>query len=442
MSLRLRINLLMFGLFALVLVLGTILVIHNARQAIESETHSTARLTLNLLELAIANTSSPKVGDLESRLARQISEFEQTRHLQIAVLIGGDTESAFDGETRQRDVIAPVWFVRLVSPEILELRRTVKIAQGDDIEIFIRADPFDEIAESWKESRSLLGLLLLFSILSIVTVYISTGRWLKPIVPILGALEGIERGDYASRLPRFDLPELDAVAQNFNHMAGILDDSREETRQLTQQAIRIREQERRHLARELHDEMGQSVTAIKAIASSISKQQEDLQPESRQSASMIVDISSRMYDVVRDMMKRLSPVVLEELGLVPAIQQIIDDWNFSHQDMFCKWCPVGDLEHLGDEMNICIYRIIQEALTNVVKHASATEVTVKLINQTNNVQLYITDDGSGFDLGTVRRSIGLKGIEERIEVLDGKFSLVTSPGEGVNLDVSLPLTGQ
>ena len=135
----------------------------------------------------------------------------------------------------------------------------------------MRADPGDEIAESWDDARPLLLLVLGVSIIANGLLYVVIGRWLRPVERIVAAMDGIEQGDYRARLPAFELPELANVASKFNHMAEVLERSREQNRHLAQQTLAIQEGERRALAHELHDELGQSISAINAVAVSIAQ---------------------------------------------------------------------------------------------------------------------------------------------------------------------------
>ena len=268
MSLRVRLNLLITVMFVTILVLGALLVIHNARGAVAEETQSTARLALQLLEVAYASASPGGQEVLRSRLREQMPEVDSARHLQVA-LIEGDRELPLAVAEPARRADAPQWFARLVEPAATELRRSVASAAGTQAEIVVRADPGDEIAESWDDARPLLLLVLGVSILANGLLYVVIGRWLRPVERIVAAMDGIEQGDYRARLPAFDLPELGNVASKFNHMAEVLEHSREQNRYLAQQTLAVQEAERRALAHELHDELGQSISAIKAVAASI-----------------------------------------------------------------------------------------------------------------------------------------------------------------------------
>jgi len=162
----------------------------------------------------------------------------------------------------------------------------------------------------------------------------------------------------------------------------------------------------------------------------------------KNSARTIGTFSDRMYEVARRMMRQLRPAILDEFGLILALQDMIDDWNSRHEDVFCHFEFKGNFDELGEEVNISIYRVIQESLTNIVKHAQATDVTVCLNRVENDssydlgVELLIKDNGIGFD-DTTPRGLGLLGMRERIEALKGSFEMNSGINQGVEIIVSL-----
>ena len=140
------------------------------------------------------------------------------------------------------------------------------------------------------------------------------------------------------------------------------------------------------------------------------------------------------------MLRRLRPVLLDEFGLVRALENLIDGWNERHPDVFCRLAVDGRLDDLGDSIDISIYRVVQECLTNVAKHAAASEVKIELVRTTEGrVRLRVRDDGVGFEPGAAPRGLGLLGMRERVEALQGSFSIEASPGHGVALDIELPV---
>ena len=448
MSLRFRLNMLITLLFALILLAASFYVIDNARTSVKEEMQSVSKLTLQLIEIALMSNAASNTTEIQQSVLEKIANLESTRHLEIELYKTGNIGSMVPVRIIPTiNAQAPDWFVRMVKPQPVEYRRVFRESLTAYTEILIRANPSDEITEVWNETRGVLGLLVLFAVLANILVYISLGRGLAPIESILKGLDGIEQGEYQRRLPRFKFPEFSRISEKFNNMAEVLQTSRDENILLTQKSLAIQEDERRILAQELHDEFGQSITAIKAVLASIEQTKYQDSEALKNSARIIGTFSDRMYEVARRMMRQLRPAILDEFGLISALQDMIDDWNSRHEDVFCHFEFKGKFDELGEEVNISIYRVIQESLTNIIKHAQATDVTVRLnrveLNRVENdtsyrfgVKLLVKDNGVGFDESN-QRGLGLLGMRERIEALNGYFTMKSAINEGVEIMVSL-----
>jgi signal transduction histidine kinase len=225
-----------------------------------------------------------------------------------------------------------------------------------------------------------------------------------------------------------------------------------ENRFLIRKSLAVQEGERRHLARELHDELGQCITAIQADAKIISERAPECDPHVATSATAIQEVASRIYEVVHSMMQRLRPGTLDDLGLIDTLKEELDAWRTRQRDTVYELTINGDLSSLGEDSNITLYRIVQECLTNIAKHAQAHHVSVRLAvvddvpgGVTGNrgvpgIRLVIQDDGLGMDATTRGAGLGLIGMRERVEGFNGCFSVVSTPGEGTTVSVDLPLT--
>ena len=452
MSLRFRLNLFITLLFLLVLISGSFYVISNARKSVKDEVKATASLTLQLINIALTSAEGSNSINLQ-RVVEQIASIESIRHLDIDINQEGKpyhtTRTVGLNHPASIRPIAPSWFIHLVKSPPMEFRQVIDDPDMEYTEIIIRANPADEITEVWNDTRTILVLMILFVVLANLIVYITLGKGLAPVESILQGLDRIEHGDYKLRLPGFNLPEFGRISQKFNLMAEVLQRSKEENRFLTQRSLAIQEDERRNLAQELHDELGQSITAIKAVAVSI-EQQSGRNPESvNESAETIIKVSNRMYDVARGMMRRLRPPALDELGLVTTLQDMIDDWNSHHQETFCYFSFEGNLGILREDIKIGLYRIVQESLTNIVKHAKANTVKINMSIKEENpdsrnelityVVLKIEDDGKGFDKNKIQPGLGLLGMKERAEALHGNFTVQSEPGRGVKISVKIPI---
>lgn len=217
----------------------------------------------------------------------------------------------------------------------------------------------------------------------------------------------------------------------------------QEKRYLARKCMAVQEDERRHLARELHDELGQCITAIQADAATIQELSRDRDRRLLASAQAIQDIAARIYAVVHNMMERLRPSALDHLGLADTLREEVAGWQARCPETRYALRMDGDLECLGEPVNISLYRIVQECLTNVAKHARARSVRLDLAVRhgadRGRVELEIADDGVGMDPAALGRGLGLIGIRERVEALGGRFELAGTPGTGIRIHISIPL---
>jgi glucose-6-phosphate-specific signal transduction histidine kinase len=227
-------------------------------------------------------------------------------------------------------------------------------------------------------------------------------------------------------------------------LAAVLADNR----RLAQEHLRIQELERKHLARELHDELGQYLNAIKLDAVAIGERSGcDAQFVTHTSLSIIRSVD-HVHEAVSDMIGRLRPLGLDELGLAAAIEHCVDQWRRRLPDTHFSLTTRGDLDELNEPLSLTLYRLIQEGLTNVYKHAAATQVRIELERrfsvgtEGNQVHLTVADNGHGMDTGALISGFGLRGMRERVEMAGGTFVLASAPGCGLSFAAHLPAQGK
>jgi signal transduction histidine kinase len=219
-----------------------------------------------------------------------------------------------------------------------------------------------------------------------------------------------------------------------------LADTLTENRMLSQKYLLVQEEERRNLAREMHDELGQCLNAIKLDAVAIRNAARDRLPEIETSVNAIVDISDHVYDVVRGIVQRLRPAALDALGLGDALGELVRQWRRRNPGVECALETEGELSGLGELLNITVYRIVQECLTNVARHSGATRVRVAFNSMDQQeVSVAVSDNGRGMDLHAKRTGLGLVGLRERVEALKGRLELISAPSGGMHLVVRLPV---
>ncbi len=441
-SLRLRLSLLITLLIALMMMAGGAFIVREARQDIRDEVRSTMNLTGHFLDAQLEVLQDRGVGQGHPLRLFQLKELRDVRHLEVnfydnrgALL---DTNEAH-GERRPS---APGWFVWLVRASTLPMapsRREV-VFNGTTIgQLVIQPDPTYEIDEIWDTSSGLLLLLFVFCVLVNALVWWAVSHALRPVGYILGALGDIERGQLDARLPAFGLAEMSRISVGFNHMAETLERSVAENHSLTRRLMQTQEEERQYLARELHDEIGQCVTAIHADAVAIRNRGGAAVHDSVQS---IVEAIGRIKQMVRSILKRLHPGALEGLGLGAALRELAGTFHQRHPQVTCTLTVAPEVSALQGELGITLYRIVQECLTNISRHADARSVQISVTREPLRVELAVRDDGRGFDVRAAGAGFGLLGIRERVKGLGGTCRIDSARGRGTALIAQLPMHAQ
>ncbi|MCB1754063.1 MAG: hypothetical protein KDJ38_00990, partial [Gammaproteobacteria bacterium] len=411
MSLTLRINLVLTVLLLFAFYIAAIVSGNNIQKVILEQVNKSSDAALSLISSILTNQ---KLDDKSKRqLIVHVSSLIDTQLLQVDYYgVDGQTIFTANAPSDRSKQQAPAWFSKLISIDTPP-RYQIFLPTTPNSRVQLGIDPNDKIDEAWENTKPLLLLALLFAAFCYLLVFLSVKSALRPVISIVNGLESIKKGNYEARIPRFRSPELSDISEKINGVAETLETAKNLEQTMAKQAVQALEKERQYLARELHDELGQSISAIKAIAVSSGCDENNTHISSKQA---IEDLCDHVYGVVNTLMRRLRPVVLEELGLVVALRQMIDDWNDKNSEVFCKLSIRGDFEQLSDEASIHLYRVVQEGLTNISKHSNATEVDIKLIHQADTgISLTIRDNGSITTIDSSDSRYGLRGIRERID---------------------------
>jgi two-component system sensor histidine kinase UhpB len=443
MNLKLRVNLIITLMMAFVMLLGTVMMINNAREDVRAEVDSTSLLAMQLLDVEILNYISERTNPLDGATSNgfRLNNLNNVRHLRIEFfdayghLVESNRFNSFSLESPP-----PAWFEKMmstVSSSLKPVERVITINNEVIGKLVISPDPSYEIAEIWDDTLGLILLGLLFFFIVNAMVYWAVGRALRPLGNILDALTQIEHGQLNTRLPPFSLPELSNISSKFNAMAQTLENSMLNNHRLTTQIIRFQEDERKNIAHDLHDEIGQHLTAINIDASAILKAK--TLASAHESAKAISLVAQQMMEIIRGMLMRLRPATLDQLGLHASINELIEVWKSRNRGISLSLSISGSLNRLNDTNAITVYRIIQECLTNVTKHAKARLMIIKIEQNPDFITLLIKDDGEGYDPASVKKGFGLAGMKERVEGLRGYFRIDTDLGSGVEINISLPL---
>jgi signal transduction histidine kinase len=367
-----------------------------------------------------------------------------------------------DGEIVQRVCLgppsgqsAPPWlFAAFYSAMFDPGREAVRpvLAQGNTRigDAVVWLDPAVRTAEAWHGAGRLMTALMIALPLLCALVYAALARALRPTRLIRAGLERIASGDLAARLPPFDLAELSALRDVFNQLAESLALTLAERNELTRRLIALQDEERQHLARELHDEFGQSLAAIRALAASARQTAAQDCPALLSECDGIARTATLMMETLRGALFRLRPPDVEELGLAASLDGLISGWNGrSRGQPRFELRLAGDFDHLPAAIGDNLYRIAQEATTNAAKHAEATAVVLRLAMRdaadgdrlnhiAKQIELVVEDDGRASERA-VKSGMGLLGMRERVASLGGRLTFEARPGLGAVLRVIIPV---
>ena len=218
-----------------------------------------------------------------------------------------------------------------------------------------------------------------------------------------------------------------------------------DNRRLAQQYVELQETERKTLARELHDELGQYLNVIKLDAVGIRDDAQTAQTAARLRASTIVENCNHIHAALATLIRELRPTGLDELGLAAALEHCVETWRARLPDVSLQLSIAGELAGLPESITVTVYRLVQEALTNVAKHAAASRVTVRLERvgagraDDGRIEVAVSDDGVGTAPGLPTGGLGLMGMRERVLALQGKLVFKSAPGQGFELSAQIPV---
>ncbi len=439
MSLRFRLIGMVCVALLVSLALGGATAWINASRSVRTEMRAALLVGRQTIENAIERLQNSR--DPSRDLDDLVASFEGNRHLRVR-LIGEAQAIAAPIVERPSFGPLPRWFIRLIGVGSIADRVPVVGAGRDYATIVLETDPHNEILEVWNEFTDSLVTPAVFSSLTILLIYVFIGRALRPLAALAVALEQVGDGRYRTRISGRLAPELARLRDSFNRMAARLADADAENRRLNEQLLTLQEQERSELARDLHDEVSPFLFAISIDAASASHLLNDGRAdEARDRVQSIADAVRPMQRQVRSMLGRLRLIGLEEFGLREAIENTIAFWRRRRPEIRYQLAVSTGCEGLGELAGRTICRIVQESLSNAVRHADPTLITVSIDRRGEEVRVEITDDGRGMSESS-RPGYGLVGIGERVRAMGGSLTFSNKPGNGFAVTALLPCAPQ
>ena len=308
--------------------------------------------------------------------------------------------------------------------------------------LYVQSDPDSEIAEIVRDARHWLLGVVVFCVSSLVAVWIAVDRALAPARRLEARILALDGVTPAPAPGHFALREYRRLSQAIDCLSDKLAAARSAQRTLAQCLIKVQEDERRDIARELHDEFGQSLTAIGLSAAYVTRNAARVPaPSLVQAASDICAESSRLGTHLRQLLSRLRPHGLDGVGLIGALHACVDDWRRRAGAVAVQAELPEQLPPLAAGTALSLYRGLQEALTNVARHSRATRVDIRLRQTDGAVCLEVTDNGAGPapEHRSARPGVGLLGMHERALMAGGRLVLERPPDGGFRVRLSLPV---
>lgn len=446
MTLRLKINLIVGALTLLFLLSVLGLQLRSVRDSVHEEVLAANRVAAQLLNRTVwlyAAQGTPAL----------LSFLQGTGRIRSndITLFDKDGQALYRSPppTYKAGRDAPDWFEALIAPT-----PTLQAIEFPDGKLEVRSNASRAAIDAWDYAVVLVGgaaaLLLAVNLL----VFWLVGRTVRPFGQIVGALEEVQRGRFDVALPALPGQEAGAIGAAFNRMVGELSRHIEterravraetqlsDSRELTRWIDHHIEQERLTIARELHDELGQSVTAMRSMALSIAQRTEPTDPQAAQAARVIADESSRLYDAMHGIIPRLTPLVLDNFGLADALGDLLERTRRSHAGLTLEMHVDLGTARVPAEAALTLYRAAQEGITNALRHGQAARIVLEVAGSADAVRLTLSDDGVGLPAQGLPRSghYGLRWLTERVESLHGTLALAPVEPHGAQLAVHLPL---
>ena len=450
MSIRFRLNALIVTVSGLGLVLLMVAMVLNAGPRIRAESESTMRLASEFVETAIA--SLEETHDPAERLRVLLDGLKELRHVHIyrsdephPLASATVSENAFSS-------VVPNWFARLgrtTSPAEVPV-----VVNGQDFgKLVIAPIVSDEADEIWDSivNFALGGAVLAVAAVLLVSLLIA--RLLRPIANVGEALMVLESGRYAVEIPEGGPPEIASICRKLNRLASTLETTVSENKRLAQRLVQVQDEERKDLARELHDEFGPYLFAVRAAVSALKaeilKGRVD-QPKKLAMCDTLMENMETIQRMNRSVLQKLRPIGLEEYGLKAKLTSLLAMLRASHPKAVIQLTVDEDLPSGDETSTLTVYRLVQEGLTNALRHADATnieasitaaraaEVPLGILPGAGPViHVAVADNGRGLPQDA-KPSYGIAGMSERVWASGGEMRLTNPLDGGLRLEAWVP----
>ena len=446
MSLRLQVNLIITALMAIFASVLIGLQIDNTRRSVHEEVvgaNVVATQLLSRMQWVYGSSGLAGMAEFLNQVGRIRANEVELRDDQNNLIFSSPPSAYKVGRE------APGWYTNIVAPPLAP--KIISLPTG---RLVLQADASRAVLDGWDDLRRMLWMVLAGFIVGNALVYALMGRALQPLHKVVQGLRDMAGGDYGTRLTDLSGREGRQICAAFNHMAQSVQESTEakrqareatlalaENRELTQIIQNRIELERGAISRELHDELGQQVTAIKSMSLVIARRAAGNDPSIEKSARLVMNCADQIYDGMHRLISKLRPLALDHFGLHDALRDLLGECQLQHPDLVVNASLPESLDALDDALATAVFRILQEAVNNALRHSQAKQLDVRLLASEESLQLEVVDDGVGqVTLFPHAGHFGVSGMRERAQTLGGSFQLTQVNPTGVRIQVNLPIS--
>jgi two-component system, NarL family, sensor histidine kinase UhpB len=437
-TLRLRLLLLIaLGLLASLAVAGTFAFWHAVQKA---QTELQAALAVGSVVARHAVDDIREAADPQRRLVELIAGFDGDRHLRASLVDAAGNVLA-TSNLQPPDDPMPAWIRAFLPATPAVLRIALPAGFERYGTVVLTTDAASELSEAWGDFTLTVAVLAIFGALVFALVYLTLSRTLGPLQDLNRAFTRIGQGDYDPRVKETGPVEFARLARGFNRMAERLSAMKSQNDQLNQRLAAVQEKERADLARDLHDEIGPLLFAASLDIATV-QQSLPVDAAARVAPRLqaVRDAVTHMQQHLKEILRRLRPTVLEDMGLAGAVDGMVAFWRVRHPHVvFDVDLPPRDF---GEPLDGMIYRIINESTSNALRHGrpGRIEIAVRLGGE-HTVTVNVADDGGGMDEAAA--GFGITGMRERVALLGGTLTIRNRPeGNGVTVSARVPLDRQ
>ncbi|MCA1548723.1 histidine kinase [Bradyrhizobium sp. BRP19] len=399
------------------LILGGILLQIFAPGQVADE-HEPARRSIQTIAAAL-NSALRASDNPQKTLDAFVQSLDASTNIQFRRMDGGPPPSPKDLRNLKK---VPQWFVDLITIPEMEAAFPIVIDGRHVGDIVFFPDISADLFEKWIGFLALTSLVAVLMVLTGTVAYVFAGSALRPLQHLGDGLTRIRRGDYARPIPVGGPPEIRQSCEEANALAATLAQLSQDNRDLMHRLVSLQDDERRDLARELHDELGPLLFSIRAGTIALTDASEPTGHLGNSAQDLLQSVEA-LQQTNRRILDRLRPLYIEELGLSSSVQTLLRNFRKQAPHIVLTDAIDRDLSAIGGPLAQTVYRVIQEALTNVLRHANAGNAHVQATVADKTLVVEISDDGGGFPADNVFGR-GLTGMHERVRALSGSLSLL------------------